>query len=137
MSQIYKYAPLPTVFLGLYGLIPSVITWGILLYELVQVTVAFIAVILALSWEKLEFLAGLIFLLIYAILDLVDIFLFSIAQGIYIDVAQFGFILLAIIFFIFGMSPYWKPATVPGTNQAEQQDTSSRSPSIFAYLKKL
>lgn len=118
-------------------MIPSVITWGILLYEIIQVTVAFIAVVLALSWEKLEFLAGLIFLLIYATLDLVDIFLFSIAQGIYLDVAQFGFILLAIIFFIFGMSPYWKPEGVPGTEQTEPVNTSSGGQSIFSHLKKI
>jgi hypothetical protein len=120
-----------------FGLIPPVIISGILLYEIIQVTVAFIAVVLALRWEKLEFLAGLIFLLIYAVLEMVDIFLFSIAQGIYLDVAQFGFILLAIIFFIFGMSPYWKTAGVAGTKQKEPGNISSGAPSILSILKKI
>jgi len=118
-------------------LIPPVIISGILLYEIIQVSVAFIAVVLALRWEKLQFLAGLIFLLIYAVLELLDIFLFSIAQGIYLDVAQFGFILLAIIFFILGMSPYWKIAGVPGTIQKEPGTISSGDPSILSILKKI
>jgi hypothetical protein len=120
-----------------FGLIPPVIISGILLYEIIQVTVAFIAVVLALRWGKPQFLAGLIFLLIYAVLEMVDIFLFSIAQGIYLDVAQFGFILLAIIFFIFGMSPYWKPAGVSGTKQKEPGNISSGAPPILSILKKI
>jgi len=118
-------------------LIPPVITSGILLYEIIQVTVAFIAVVLALRWEKLEFLAGLIFLLIYAVLETVDIFLFSLAQGIYLDVAQFGFILFAIIFFIIGMSPYWKTAGIRGMKHKEPGDISSGGPSILSLLKKI
>jgi len=118
-------------------LISPVITSGILLYEIIQVTVAFIAVVLALRWEKLEFLAGLIFLLIYAVLEMVDIFLFSIAQGISLDVAQFGFILLAIIFFIIGMSPYWKTAGIRGMNHTEPGDISTGGPSILSLLKKI
>ena len=118
-------------------MISPVVTWGILVYELLQVSVAFIAVVLALHWEKLEFLAGLLFLLIYAILDLVDIFLFSIVQGVYLDVAQFGFILLAIVFFIFGMSPYWKSPGPSGGQKEEPEETASRDIPIFSYLKKI
>jgi hypothetical protein len=118
-------------------MVPSVITWGILFYEIIQVTVAFIAVVLALSWEKLEFLAGLLFLLIYAILDLADIFLFSIAQGIYLDVAQFGFIMLALLFFIYGMSPYWKSPEAAGIQENEPGDTPSDGISIFSHLRKI
>jgi len=74
-----------------------------MLYEIIQVLVAFIAVVLAVKWKKTEFLAGLSFLFIYAFLDMIDVYFFTITQGVYLDVAQFGFILLASIFFIIGM----------------------------------
>lgn len=118
-------------------MISPVVTWGILIYELLQVVVAFIAVVLALHWEKLEFLAGLFFLLIYTILDLVDIFFFSIVHGVYLDVAQFGFILLAIVFFIFGMSPYWRSPGPSGGQKGEPEGAASGDIPIFSYLKKI
>ncbi len=118
-------------------MLSPVVTWGILFYELLQVSVAFIAVVLALHWERLEFLAGLLFLLIYAILDLVDIFLFSVVEGVYLDVAQFGFILLAIVFFIYGMSPYWKSPGPSGGQNEEREEPASGGKPIFSYLKKI
>jgi hypothetical protein len=89
------------------GLVPNVADWGILLYEIIQVTVAFIAVVLAVQWKKNDFLPGLFFLFVYTVLDVIDIFVFSMVHKMYIDVAQFGFILLAIAFFIIGMNPSW------------------------------
>jgi hypothetical protein len=85
----------------------SVLNWGFLLYEMIQVVVAFIAVMLAIRWKKHDFLPGLSLLLLYAVLDAIDVFIFSIISGVYLDVAQFGIILLAIIFFIIGMNPSW------------------------------
>jgi hypothetical protein len=89
------------------ALIPSVFDWSIISYEIIQVIVAFIAVMLAIKWKKNDFIAGLIFLLLYTILDAIDVFIFTVSQGIYVDFAQFGIILLAIIFFIIGMNPSW------------------------------
>ncbi len=76
---------------------------GIFLYEYVKVIVAIIAVVLAVRWKKTEFLAGLFFLLLYTIFDAMNLFLADIMQKQVIDVSQFGFILLAIVFFIIGM----------------------------------
>jgi F0F1-type ATP synthase membrane subunit a len=89
------------------GLVPLAFDWGILIYEIIQVAVAFIAVMLALKWKKNDFLPGLFFLFVYTVLDAIDIFVFSMIHEIYIDVAQFGFVLLAIVFFIIGMNPSW------------------------------
>jgi NhaP-type Na+/H+ or K+/H+ antiporter len=89
-------------------MVTPVLDLSIMLYEIVQVIVAFIAVLLAIKWKKERLIAGLLFLLLYTILDAVDMFFFTITQGIYLDVAQFGFILLAIIFFIIGMNPEWE-----------------------------
>ena len=82
---------------------------AIILYGFLQVLVAFIAVILAVKWEKYEFLAGLFLLLLYSIVEIIDMFIFTILNNVFFDIAQFGFILLAIIFFIIGMHPLWSP----------------------------
>jgi len=37
---------------GVFEMVPIVFEWVIMLYEIIQVLVAFIAVILALNWEK-------------------------------------------------------------------------------------
>jgi len=88
---------------------------GIFLYEYVKVIVAVIAVVLAVRWKKTEFLAGLFFLLLYTIFDAMNLFLADILQKPFIDVSQFGFILVAIIFFIIGM---WQSAKVkPGSGE--------------------
>ncbi len=84
---------------------PVVFDAGIFLYEIIKIAVACIAVVLAIKWKKTEFLAGLLFLLLYTILDAMNIFFSTILQKSYIDASQFGFILLALISFILGM---WK-----------------------------
>lgn len=117
-------------------MIPATIQSGILIYEVIQVTVAFMAVALALKWKKTELIAGLSCILIYAILESFDIFLFTINQGIFFDVAQFGFILLALVFFIIGMNPAWAHKEVPETKHPKEKDLSSGSRSVFFHLRK-
>jgi hypothetical protein len=89
-------------------MVTPVLDWSIMLYETIQVIVAFIAILLAVKWKRGGLIAGLFFIFLYTILDAVDMFFFTIMQGVYLDVAQFGFILLAIIFFIIGMNPAWE-----------------------------
>ncbi len=84
---------------------PTLFEWAIISYDLVQVMVAFVAVVLAVRWEKSGFIPGLSMLFLYTVLEATDVWLF--AQGIPLDIAQFGFILLAIVFFIIGMNPAW------------------------------
>jgi len=109
---------------------------GIIFYGFFQVIVAFIAVVLAVKWKKYEFLAGLSFLLLYAAVELIDVFIFTILHGVFIDVAQFGFILLAIIFFIIGMHPSWAPKLVSGMRERNTEHKSPRNESLIAILKK-
>jgi len=82
---------------------PASIDAGILLYEYLKILVAFAAVVLAIKWKKTEFLAGLVFLLLYTIFDAMNIFFSTVLQKSFLDVSQFGFIMLALIFFIIGM----------------------------------
>jgi hypothetical protein len=117
-------------------MISALLESGIILYGFLQVLVAFIAVILALKWEKYEFFAGLSFLLIYSIVELIDVYFFTILNGMFIDVAQFGFILLAIIFFIIGMHPTWAPKMVSGLGQRKIEHKSSRNESVLSILRK-
>jgi hypothetical protein len=122
---------------GSLKVVPVVFEWEIILYEVIQVFVAFIAVVLAFKWRRSEFLAGLSFLLIYAILDLVDVVFSMTAQGIYMDTAQFGFVLLSIIFFIIGMHHSWSfESESPGRKQ-EIKDKASCGPSIISVLRKI
>jgi hypothetical protein len=116
---------------------PALAGSGMILYGIIQVIVAFIAVILALKWKKFEFLAGLFFLLLYAIIEVMDVFYFTITQSAFIDVAQYGFILLALIFFIIGMHPSWVSRMAPGVGKRSSGDTSSRSESAFSHLRKI
>ena len=118
-------------------MIPALLESGIIIYGLIQVIVAFVAVVLAVKWNKYEFLAGLSFLLVYTIVEMIDVFFFTIAQGVYIDVAQFGFILLAIIFFITGMHPSWSHMLVSGKKNAVTGKKSQKSDSILTHLRKL
>ena len=74
-------------------MIPFLLESGMILYGIIQVIVAVVAVILAMKWNKFEFLAGLICLLLYAIIEVITTFFFTIMQAVYIDVAQFGFYL--------------------------------------------
>ena len=110
-----------------------------MLYGLLQVLVACIAVILAVKWKKYEFLAGLFFLLLYTIVEIIDEFFFTILNGVYLDVAQFGFILLAIIFFIIGMHPTWAPRLVSGMTGRKTECKPPKPPrkeSVLSILRK-
>jgi hypothetical protein len=118
-------------------MIPEVFGWGIILYETIQALVAFLAVVLALKWNKTEFLAGLCFLFMYAVLNLIDFFFFTITQGVYLDIAQFGFILLSIIFFIIGMHHSWPLQGELSHREQEPDDKSSNKDSVLSTLKKL
>jgi hypothetical protein len=109
---------------------------GIMLYGFVQVTVASIAVILAMKWKKFEFLAGLSFLLLYSIMEIIDTFFFTFLNSVFLDVAQFGFILLAIIFFIIGMHPSWSPRLVPGRGERTTEHKPSNNESVLSILRK-
>jgi hypothetical protein len=110
---------------------------GMILYGIIQGIVAFIAVVLALIWKKFDFLAGLFFLFLYTIIELVDVFIFTIERGVFIDIAQYGFILLAIIFFIIGMHPSWAARFAPGVKEHSPKDTSSTRESAFSLIKKI
>jgi hypothetical protein len=115
---------------------PAFFESGIILYGIIQVIIAFIAVVLAVKWNKFEFLAGLFFLLLYAIIEVIDLFFFAIMQGEFIDFAQFGFILLAIIFFIMGMHPSWASRLASGLGKPSQKPKPSRNESVLSLLKK-
>lgn len=82
---------------------PFPIDFGIFLYEYLKILVACAAVVLAVLWKKNEFLPGLFFLLLYTLFDAMNIFLSTILQKSFLDVSQFGFILLALLSFIVGM----------------------------------
>jgi hypothetical protein len=123
-------------------MVSAVVESGIMLYELVQLLVAFIALVLAVKWKKYEFLIGLSFLGLYAIVETIDVFLFTIEHVMFLDIAQFGFILLAIIFFIVGMHPSWSPRLAPGMSEqktANQKTANepSRPESLISILRKL
>jgi hypothetical protein len=116
---------------------PALAGSGMILYGIIQVIVAFIAVVLALKWKKFEFLAGLFFLLLYAIIEVIDVFLYTMMQSVFIDVAQYGFILLAILFFIIGMHPSWAARFAPGVRERPTEEKSSRTESAFSVIKKI
>jgi hypothetical protein len=118
-------------------MIPALFESGMILYGIIQVVIACIAVILAVKWNKFEFLAGLICLLLYAIIEVVTTFFFTINQGVYIDVAQFGFIMLAIVFFIIGMHPSLAPQLVAGRGVVKGPEKKPARPeSVISLLKK-
>jgi hypothetical protein len=118
-------------------MIPTLLASGIILYGIIQLIAALIAVFLAVKWNKFEFLAGLSFLLLYAIANMIDVFFFTFVHGMFLDVAQFGFILLAIIFFIIGMHPTWAPKLGLGMRQRNSEKKSSNSESLISILKKV
>jgi hypothetical protein len=117
-------------------MISALLESGIILYGLIQVLVAFIAVILTVKWEKYEFLAGLFFLLLYSIVEIIDVFYFTVRNEVYFDVAQYGFILLAIIFFIIGMHPSWAPRLVSGMREQNTDRKPPRNESIISFLRR-
>lgn len=117
-------------------MIPTLLASGIVLYGIIQLIVALIAVYLAVKWSKKEFLPGLFFLLMYAFVEVIDLFFFTILEGMFIDVAQFGFILLAIIFFIVGMHPAWAQKLVLTRKGQTREQKSSSAESAISILKK-
>lgn len=76
---------------------------ALVLFEYLNVLVAFCAIVLAVQWKKNEFFFGLIFLLLYTIIDAVELTLAALFDVSMINASQFGFILLALIGFILGM----------------------------------
>jgi hypothetical protein len=117
-------------------MISALVESGIILYSFFQVLVAFTAVVLSVKWNKYEFLAGLSFLLIYAIVNTIDVFVFTFVQGVFLDIAQFGFILIAIVFFIIGMHPTYAPKLVSGLRRPDNE-YAPREESLISILKKL
>lgn len=117
-------------------MIPALLASGIILYGVIQLIVALIAVALAWKWKKYEFLAGLSFLLIYSMVEIIDVYFFTILNEVYLDVAQFGFILLAIICFIIGMHPSWAPRLISGMMQRSISDKTPRNESIISFLRR-
>ena len=118
-------------------LIPTLLASGIILYGIIQLIVALLAVVLAVKWNKLEFLPGLCFLLLYAIIEVIDLFFFTIVNSIFMDVAQFGFILIAIVFFIVGMHPSWSQKLVSGKKESNTRPAPPRNESVISLVKKI
>lgn len=108
---------------------------GIILYTFFQAFVAFTAVVLSVKWKKYEFLAGLSFLFIYTVVNIIDVVYFTIIHGVYLDVAQFGFVLLAIVFFIIGMHPTYAPKWLPGKRK-RNSGYKSGDHSLISTLRK-
>jgi hypothetical protein len=117
-------------------MIPAFLQSGLIGYGTLQVVVAVIAVVLALKWKKFEFLPGLCVLLLYTIIEVIDVFFFTILQNEYIDIAQFGFILLAIVFFIIGMHPSGGLTAISIRKRKDLPSGSSRKESVFSLLRK-
>jgi hypothetical protein len=117
-------------------MIPTFLASGIVLYGIIQLIVSLLAVYLAVKWNKHEFLPGLFFLFLYAFVEVVDLFFFTILEGMFVDVAQFGFILLAIIFFIVGMHPAWAQKLVLTRKAHNPEKKTSSTESAISILKK-
>jgi hypothetical protein len=117
-------------------MVPTFLASGIVLYGIIQLIVALLAVFLSVKWNKKEFLPGLFFLFLYACVEVIDLFFFTILEGMFIDVAQFGFILLAIIFFIVGMHPAWAQKLVIARKGQTCEQKSSSAESAISILKK-
>ena len=118
-------------------MIPTLLESGLILYDYVQLLVALSAVILAFKWKKFEFLGGLFFLFLYSIVEIMGVIFFSVYHNLNFDIAQFGFILLAIIFFIIGMNPSWVPRRPPFMSPSKIEDKTSGDPPIMSLLKKV
>lgn len=117
-------------------MIPTLLKSGIILYVIIQVMVAFIALLLAVRWNKFEFLAGLICIFLYTVTEMVTTFVFVNIEGVYLDVAQFGFILLAILFFIIGMHPSLAPRLASGMKEQCCAYKPNREETLISILRK-
>ena len=118
-------------------MIPSFLAEGLILYDIIQMVVALIAVVLAVKWKKTEMIAGLSFLFIYTVLSVFDAYLFTMKGGMFLDIAQFGFILLALVFFIIGMNPASAHKKEHETDQGGDVERQAGTPGIFSHLRKL
>lgn len=78
---------------------------ALVLFEYLNVLVAFCAIVLAVQWKRTEFFFWLFFLLLYTLIDAVELSLAALFDVSMINASQFGFILLSIIGFILGMRP--------------------------------
>ena len=78
---------------------------ALVLFGYLNVLAAYCAIILAVSWKKPAFFAGLFFLLLYTIIDTIELTLMTLPDVTIINASQFGFVLLALIGFIPGMQP--------------------------------
>ena len=83
----------------------AVLDLVVLLFEYISVIVACMALALAIKWKKTEFFAGLFFLLLYTVLDAIELSLITVFDVSMVNASQFGFILIAILAFILGMRP--------------------------------
>jgi len=81
-------------------MIPTLLASGIVLYGIIQLIVALVAVYLAMKWNKKEFLPGLFFLLMYAFVEVIDLFFFTVLEGMFIDVAHSGLSCLPLFFLL-------------------------------------
>jgi hypothetical protein len=117
-------------------MIPTILASGMIVYDIIQIIIAIIAVYLAVKWNKNEFLTGLCFLLLYAVIEGIDLVFFTLVNSIYIDIAQFGFILLAIISFIIGMHPSLALKLPFMKNDKSFLHKSSQKKSLISLVKK-
>ena len=113
----------------------TLVETGIILYNFFQVLVAFTAVVLSVKWNKYEFFPGLSFLFIYTVVNTIDAFVFTYVHGVFLDVAQFGLILIAIVFFIIGMHPKYAPKLASSMGKRDNEYTS-QGESLISFLKK-
>lgn len=118
-------------------MIPTLLESGLILYDYIQILVALSAVILAVHWKKFEFLVGLFFLFLYSIIETLDVIYFSFMHDVNVDIAQFGFILLAIIFFIIGMNPAWVHQQPPYTGPSKIEEKPQGDQPLMSILKKI
>jgi hypothetical protein len=118
-------------------MIPILLASSLVLYGIIQFITALIAIFLAFKWNKFEFLPGLSFLFLYAVVDLIDLLSVTFESGMFIDFAQFGFILLAIIFFIIGMHPVYAPKLVSALKGEKTENEHVLDESAISILKKL
>jgi hypothetical protein len=82
-----------------------IIDFGVFFFEYLRVIVAFIAVVLAVTWKRNEFIAGLFFLFLWSFLDAFTVTLSTVTNEQFINASQFGFVLIALVCFILGMRP--------------------------------
>lgn len=78
----------------------------VFIVESFRIIVALSAVGLAITWKRNDFLAGLIFLLIWSVLEAISVLFSTLLDEQILNGSQFGFITLALVSFIIGMRPH-------------------------------